>query len=97
MDLDTILGIVLVVLGILALIGEVSFGFILPVLGIALIVLGILILGNVLSAGTITAVVLLVLGLLLYSGQVGVPSQIVQFINIIVGVVLLILGLRELT
>lgn len=97
MDFDTILGIVLVVLGVLALLGEVSFGFILPVLGIALVVLGILMLGNVVDAGTLTGVVTLVLGLLLYTERVGVPGEVARFINFIVGIVLLVLGLREIS
>lgn len=97
MRFDTILGIALVALGVLALLGEVTFGFILPFLGIALVVLGVLILGNVLDSGTLTGVVTLVLGLLLYSGRVGVPGRIAGYINLIVGVVLLVLGLRNLT
>jgi ABC-type enterochelin transport system permease subunit len=96
MDFDTILGIALVVLGVGALVGEISFAFLLPAAGIALVVLGVLILGNVLSASNLTGIILVILGFLLNSGRLGVPGQVSGAINFIAGIVLLVLGLREI-
>lgn len=96
MDTDTIVGIVLILLGILVLVGELSVGVLLNVLGLALVVLGILILGDVLTGGNVLGIAVLVLGLLIYLERVGVPGQIAEYVNLIVGVVLLVLGLREL-
>lgn len=97
MDLDTIIGLAMIVIGALVFLGEFSVGWILPVAGVVLIVLGVLMLLNVISGGTLTGIVVLVLGLLLYGGIVGVPAAITQILNTVVGVVLIVLGVLQLT
>lgn len=96
-DLDTAVGIALIVLGALVLLGELGVGFLLPILGIVLVVLGVLMLLDVVSGGTLVGILTLVVGLLLYLDFLGVPGAVTQAINIIVGVVLLVLGVLKLT
>lgn len=96
-DIDTIIGIVMIILGALVLVGELGVGFLLPILGVALIVLGVLMLLGVVGGGTLMGVLTLVLGLLLYLDYVPVPSVVTRSINLIVGVVLIVLGIIQAT
>ncbi len=95
MDLDTIIGIAMIVLGVLVFLGEFTVGWMLPILGVILLVLGLLMLLGVVAGGTLTAVLLLVIGVLLYAGMVGVPETITQSLNVVVGVVLIVLGILQ--
>lgn len=97
MDFDTILGLGLVVAGVLALLGKVTFALIVPVLGVVSIVLGILILGNVLEAGNVTGILLVVVGFMVHSERLRVPGRVSDAIDVVMGIVLVILGLRELS
>lgn len=96
MDLDTIIGLILLVLGVLVLLGELGVGFLLPILGVVLVVLGALMLLNIVSGGTLFGIVTIVVGLLLYLDQIGVPGPVSQAINLIVGVVLVVLGILQI-
>lgn len=97
MDLDTILGIAMIVLGALVLLGEFAVGWLLPVLGVVLIVMGALMLLGVLAGGFLTGIAVLVMGILLYVDRIGVPDEIYAWFSTIVGVVLIILGLMQAT
>lgn len=96
MDLDTIIGIGMIVLGLLVFLGELGVGFLLPILGIVLVVLGVLMLLNVVAGGTLVAVLTLVAGLLLYLGFLDLPSIVIRSLNIVIGVVLIVLGILQL-
>lgn len=97
MDLDTILGIAMIVLGVLVLLGEFTVGWILPVAGLVLVVMGILMLLGVLAGGTLTGIAVLVIGILLYGDIVGIPGAVTQVLNTVVGVVLIVLGIMQAT
>lgn len=96
MDLDTILGIAMIVLGALVFLGELGVGFLLPVLGVVLVVLGILMLLDVVSGGTLVGILTLLAGLLLYAGYLDIPSVVTRSLNLVVGVVLIVLGVLQL-
>lgn len=97
MDLDTVLGIAMIVLGVLVFVGEFTVGWLLPVIGLALIVMGVLMLLGVLAGGTLIGVLTLVAGLLLYAGFLDPPAIVTQSINTVVGIVLIVLGVLQLT
>lgn len=94
--LDTVIGVGMIVLGVLALIGEFTFGFLLPVIGVVLIVLGVLMMLDVVSGGTLLAVLSVVLGILLFADFLDLPNLVKQSINIIVGVLLILFGIGRL-
>lgn len=96
MDLDTVIGILMIVLGTLVFLGEFGVGFLLPILGIVLVVLGILMLVNVVAGGTLMGVTNLVVGLLLYGDILGVPSAVTEILNPLVGIVLIVLGILQM-
>lgn len=94
-ELDTILGVAMIVMGVLVLLGEMTFTWIVPVIGIVLAVLGILMLLGVLAGGMLLGVAVLVLGLLLNAGFLDVPDTILQTINLVAGVLLLVFGVLQ--
>lgn len=95
-NLDTILGLAMIVMGVLVFLGEFTVGWLLPVIGIVLVVLGILMLLGALAGGTLMGIAVLVVGLLLYGDVIGVPGNITQILNTIVGIVLIVLGILQL-
>lgn len=97
-DLDTITGIAMIVLGALVFLGEFTafVGFLLEALGVVLIILGLLMLLDVVSGGVAIGIVTLVAGLLLYGDLIGVPNAITQVMNVVVGIVLIVLGVLQL-
>lgn len=96
-DLDTVIGIALILLGALTFLGEFGVGWILPIAGVVLILMGVLMLLGVLAGGTLTGLTLLVIGLLLNAGVVGIPNAITQVLSTVVGIVLIVLGVLQLT
>lgn len=96
---DTILGIVLIVLGALILLGFLDIPFLTEIAAIIAIVVGVLMLMGKFRGATWIAVTLIILGiLLLASNPLGrVLSGIVgTILDILIGVVLLILGILKL-
>ena len=90
---DVILAIVLIVLGILVLVGELSIPLLPTIIGILLIVVGVLMLLK--KQNAILSVVLIVLGILTltinqFAEAVSTAS------NVVIGVVLLALGILKL-
>jgi hypothetical protein len=96
-DLDTIIGLAMIVLGALVFLGEFSVSWLLPVAGIVLVVMGVLMLLGVLAGGALTGISVLVIGLLLNGGLVGIPNAVTQILNPLVGIVLIVLGILQLT
>ncbi|PSG98308.1 hypothetical protein BRD56_00745 [Thermoplasmatales archaeon SW_10_69_26] len=97
MDLDTIIGLAMIVLGALVFLGEFSVSWLLPVAGVVLVVMGVLMLLGVLAGSTLMGISILVIGLLLYGDVVGIPNAITQILNTVVGIVLIVLGILQLT
>jgi hypothetical protein len=99
--LDTVLGILFIVFGILMVLGKFGIESLLPILGIVLIVAGILILMGKLPGGTLVGVAILVIGILLAGGFLhkSLPDplrDVLWVINIALGIILIILGVQRL-
>ena len=97
--LDLVVGIVMIVLGVLMLIGELSLGALLPYAGIVLIVLGIIILIGKLPGGLLLGLVSLIAGILLVANFFDIPkefAQVMGIINLVIGIVLIVLGVMRL-
>lgn len=96
-DLDTILGIVMIVLGVLVYLGEFAVGWVLPVLGVILVLMGILMLLGVLGGGLLIGLLTLGAGLALYLGYLDLPSVVTRSLNIVIGIGLVVLGILQMT
>lgn len=92
--IDLVLGIIAIVLGVLAIIGHFGFGDMVDLLGIVLIVVGILILARVLRGTTTSAVLFIVLGAVLLLGFLPIPPILATILRIVVGVLLILWGIR---
>ncbi|HLE48101.1 MAG TPA: hypothetical protein VI818_07375 [Candidatus Thermoplasmatota archaeon] len=97
--MDLILGIVMLVLGILIITGNFSFGPIVMVVGIALIVLGVLMLIKRIPGGTLIGVVAIVLGALLVIPDQTFGDPLKPFVSvahIVIGVLLIVFGVLKI-
>lgn len=93
---DLVVALLLIVLGVLVLVGELSVGPLVPILGIILIVLGVLMLLGTVGGGTVWAVVFLVLGILLQLDWLDLSRQLTRVLNLAVGIALLVFGAMRL-
>ena len=97
--LDLVVGITMIVLGALMVLGYWSLGQLLPFAGIVLIVLGIIILLGKLPGGILLGIVALVAGILLVGNSIDLTPEVrnvMDIVNLIVGIVLIVLGAMRL-
>lgn len=88
------MGIVLIVLGALAVFGKLS-SIIVVLVGAALIVYGILGLMRRMKAGNVASVIALVAGVLLLAGFLPVVAFLIDTVVFVVGVVLIVVGILQ--
>ena len=93
--MDTVLGIVLIVLGAAALLDWLDLGFIVTIAAVAAIVVGILVLMGKFSGSTVFGVVLIIVGVLLLAPNL-IGNVLGSLLETIAAVVLLVLGILKL-
>jgi hypothetical protein len=96
---STVIGVLLIVLGLLLVLGKLGIGGLLPFAGIVLIILGILILIGTFPGGTLVGIACLVIGVLLAAGFLPLPKEIAQslwIVNIVLGIILIVFGVQRL-
>lgn len=96
---NTIIGVVLIVIGLLMVLNKLGIGDFLSYAGIILLVVGILILIGTLAGGTLLGIVVLVIGILLVAGFLDLPREIrdhLWIVNIVLGIVLIFFGVQRL-
>ncbi|MBW3582998.1 MAG: hypothetical protein KY455_07865 [Euryarchaeota archaeon] len=92
-DWDKVIGIISIILGVLVLIGELSFTGIVPFIGILLIVLGILMFVNIVRGSNLVAAGFVVLGILLAVNFLNIPGTLARVLDLVVGVALIVYGI----
>jgi hypothetical protein len=96
-NMDKAIGITAIVLGILVLVGQLTFTWLVPFLGAILLIVGILALMDVVKTSRLVAVVFIVVGVLLLINLLGIPEFLARVLDIVVGVVLIVVGVMRLT
>lgn len=95
---DTVIGIVLLVLGLLLLLGWLDIPFLSTIIGVVLVVLGILALvgSGPMPKNPLLGVVLVVLGVLVLVPMLGIGGALASLIETIVAIVLIVAGILKL-
>lgn len=92
---QTVTGIILIVLGALALGGWLN-GIVIVVAGIAALVYGILILMRKTSGSQVIGIICIVAGLLLLLGLIPFLGSVIRIAVVVIGVVLIVVGILKL-
>lgn len=96
-SVDKAIGITAIIVGVLVLVGELTFEWIVPLVGAIMVVIGILMLVDVLRGSTVVGMVFILVGVLLMVNLLGLPDIVGRVIDLIVGVALIVMGVLKLT